>query len=169
MAKGFLNLAVMGHVDHGKSTLVGRLFHDCGQIPDRLRERLRRHAEALGQLSLQFAFLTDTTLEERRRGISIEVACRVLETPNLRINIIDVPGHRDFARNTISGMWSADAAVLVVDAGNLAEDGLAAQTREHLILLRALEVPSLIVAVNKMDAVVGQQLGMALLAVSALE
>jgi elongation factor 1-alpha len=153
MAKGILNLAVVGHVDHGKSTLVGHLFHECGQIPDRQLERLQRQAAALGQPSLQFAFFTDTSLEERRRGISIEVAYRGLETRHHRLNVIDVPGHKDFMRNTISGMWAADAAVLVVDARALAGDGLPPQAKEHVILLKALEVAHLVVAVNKMDAV----------------
>src|SRR5207253_1252723 len=99
------------------------------------------------------AFFTDTSLEERRRGISIEVAYRSLETLNHRLNIIDVPGHKDFVRSTISGVWPADAAILVVDARALTENGLAPQTREHLILLRALDVAPLVVAVNKMDAV----------------
>jgi elongation factor 1-alpha len=153
MAKDFVNLALLGHVNHGKSTLVGRLFHECGQIPDRVMARLQRLADGLRQPDLRFAFFSDTSLEERRRGMSIDVAYRRLETPNHVFNVIDVPGHKDFMRNAISGVWGARAVVLVVDARVSAEEGLAPQTREHLILLKALDLAPVVVVVNKMDAV----------------
>jgi elongation factor 1-alpha len=148
-----INLVFAGHVDHGKSTLVGRIFYERGQIAERHLDRLKRHAAAIGKPNFFFAFFTDTKLDERERGISIEVAFRGLETDCRKFNIIDVPGHKDFIKNMISGTVEADAAVLVIDAKDTVSAGAAPQTREHLILLKALRIDDIIVAVNKMDMV----------------
>ncbi|MBN1573223.1 MAG: 50S ribosome-binding GTPase [Deltaproteobacteria bacterium] len=153
MLEDIINIVFAGHVDHGKSTLVGRIFYECGQIPDQMFERLQRHADAVGKSSFHFAFYTDSTLEERQRGISIEVAYKGFERNGRRYNIIDVPGHKDFIKNMISGTAEADIAVLVIDAKETSNSGAAPQTREHLLILRALGIENMIVAVNKMDTV----------------
>lgn len=151
--KVMVNLVIAGHVDHGKSTLVGQLFYALGRIPERTMERFRRQAEAVGKGSFYLAFFTDRSLAERERGISVETAYVGLETETKRFNIIDAPGHRDFVKNMVTGTAEADAALLVVDAGGTAHGGLAPQTCEHLTILKALGITSLIVAVNKIDAV----------------
>ncbi len=151
--KRTLNLAITGHVDHGKSTLVGRLFYECGQIPPRVFERLTRHAEALKRPELRFAFWSDRKLDERQRGISIESAYHGFEHESTRFNVIDVPGHRDFIKNAISGLVSADAAILVVDAKHTSTHGVAPQTKEAIVLLTAFGVSPILVAINKMDSV----------------
>lgn len=152
-AKATLNLAVVGHVDHGKSTLVGRLLYDCGKIPPQAFERLQRHADALRRPELRFAFWSDTNLEERQRGISMEASYHGLEIESRRFNLIDVPGHRDFIKNAVSGIAAADAAILVIDAQQTTEHGLAPQTKESLLLLTAFGVSPVVVVVNKMDLV----------------
>lgn len=153
VAKQMINLVFAGHVDHGKSTLVGRLFYDLGLITAQTLERLKRHAEAVGMPSFYLAFFTDTSLSERERGMTIETAFRGFETNGKRFNIIDAPGHKDFVKNMISGATMADVAVLVVDGVSTANQGAAPQTKEHLVLLKAFGIKHLIVAVSKLDLV----------------
>jgi len=147
--KPHLNLVFIGHVDHGKSTTIGRLFFDLGLIDQRTMEELKKIAEEKGKVGFEFAFLMDKLKEERERGITIDVAYRDFETQKYYFTIIDAPGHVDFVKNMITGASQADAAVLVVAA----PEGIMPQTREHAILAKTLGINQLIVAINKMDMV----------------
>ncbi|WP_132058858.1 translation elongation factor EF-1 subunit alpha [Halorussus amylolyticus] len=143
------NLAIIGHVDHGKSTLVGRLLFETGSVPDHVIEQHREEAEEKGKGGFEFAYVMDNLAEERERGVTIDIAHQEFETDEYYFTIVDTPGHRDFVKNMITGASQADNAVLVVAA----DDGVAPQTQEHVFLARTLGINELIVAVNKMDAV----------------
>jgi elongation factor 1-alpha len=143
-----MNLVFIGHVDHGKSTTVGRVLYDTGNFDAHELENLKKEAETLGKATFEFAFIMDRVKEERERGLTIDVAHRKFDTQKYYFTIIDAPGHRDFVKNMITGASQADAAVLVVSAA----EGVQAQTKEHIFLARTLGVQQLIVAINKMDA-----------------
>lgn len=147
--KPHLNLVFIGHVDHGKSTLVGRILFEKGDIPPHILERYKKEAEEKGKATFEFAWTMDKLKEERERGLTIDIAHRKFITDKYYFTIIDAPGHRDFVKNMITGTSQADAAVLVVSA----YEGPQEQTKEHIFLARTLGVSQVIVAVNKMDAV----------------
>src|SRR3989304_3836163 len=147
-AKPHLNLVFIGHVDHGKSTTVGRVLFDTGNFDAHELENLKKEAETLGKATFEFAFIMDRVKEERERGLTIDVAHRKFDTQKYYFTIIDAPGHRDFVKNMITGASQADAAVLVVSAA----EGVQAQTKEHIFPARTLRVHPLILAVKKMDA-----------------
>src|SRR5882672_10475348 len=147
-AKPHLNLVFIGHVDHGKSTTVGRILYDTGNIDAHELENLKKLAEQMGKATFEFAFVMDQVKEERERGLTIDVAHKRFDTDKYYFTIIDAPGHRDFVKNMITGTSQADAAVLVVSG----IDGVQAQTKEHIFLARILGVQQLIVVINKMDA-----------------
>lgn len=146
--KEHLNLVFIGHVDHGKSTLIGRLLLDTGHIDPHIIDQLKKEAEEKGKATFEFAYVMDKLKEERERGLTIDVAHRRFDTEKYYFTIIDAPGHRDFVKNMITGTSQADAAVLVVAA----PEGVMAQTKEHVYLARTLGVEQMIVAINKMDA-----------------
>lgn len=146
--KQHMNLVFIGHVDHGKSTLVGRLLLDTGHIDAHLIEKYRKEADQIGKGSFEFAWVMDGLKEERERGLTIDVAHKRFDTDKYYFTIIDAPGHRDFVKNMITGTSQADAAVLVVDAAQ----GVQAQTKEHVFLSRTLGVKQMVIAINKMDA-----------------
>jgi len=147
--KPHLNLAVIGHIDHGKSTLVGRLLFETGAVPPHIIEKYREEAKAKGKESFVFAWVMDSLKEERDRGITIDVAHQRFDTAKYYFTIVDCPGHRDFVKNMITGASQADAAILVC-AG---KEGVQSQTKEHVFLSRTLGITQLIIAINKMDEV----------------
>jgi len=137
--KEHINLAFIGHVDHGKSTLVGHLLLQSGAIAE----------QQLDEGENKFRFVMDKLTEERERGVTIDLAHAKFETPTYEFTIVDCPGHRDFVKNMITGASQADAAVLVVAA----DDGVMPQTKEHVFLSRTLGINQLIIAINKMDLI----------------
>ena len=145
--KPHMNMVIIGHVDHGKSTLVGQILLQTGQFPQHMLDKYKEEAKAKGKESFALAWIFDNLKEERERGVTIDVAHKRFDTDKYYITIIDAPGHRDFVKNMITGTSQADAAVLVV-AG---PEGIMAQTKEHMFLARTLGVKQLIVAINKMD------------------
>ena len=149
--KPHVNLVTIGHVDHGKSTLVGRLLFEHGEIPQHIIDEYRKQAEEKGKATFEFAWVMDKFKEERERGVTIDLAHRKFESDKYYFTIIDAPGHRDFVKNMITGTSQAEAAILVVSCRE--GDGIMAQTREHAFLARTLGVQQLIVVANKMDAV----------------
>lgn len=144
--KPHLNIVFVGHVDHGKSTTVGRLLFDTGFVDEAAMRKLKEKAEELGKGGFEFAFVMDNLKEERERGVTIDLSHKKFATKKYDCTIIDAPGHRDFIKNMITGAAQADAAVLVVGS-----EGVQAQTKEHAFLCKTLGVSQLIVACNKQD------------------
>src|SRR5512133_653499 len=147
--KPHMNLAVIGHIDHGKSTTVGRMMFETGAVPAHIIEGYRKEAATKGKATFEFAWVMDNLKEERERGITIDIAHKRFDTDKFYFTIVDCPGHRDFVKNMITGASQADAAVLVVAI----DDGIMPQTKEHAFLSRTLGINQLIIAINKMDLV----------------
>lgn len=147
--KPHLNLIMAGHVDHGKSTLLGRLFIDKGVVSEQKYKKLKEEAKRKGKNTFDLAYAVDLTEEERERGLTIDLAHKKFETDGYFFTVIDAPGHSDFVKNMITGASQADAAVLVVDV----KDGVMPQTREHSYLCKVMGIDQLVVAINKMDLV----------------
>ena len=149
MAKPHINIMTSGHVDHGKSTLIGRLLFDTGAIREDEMRKLKETATEMKKETFEFAFAMDTSKEERERGVTIDLMHKPFETQKNYFTIIDAPGHRDFVKNMITGASQADAAILLCSA----KEGIQDQTREHAYLLKVLGIKQMTVAINKMDAV----------------
>ena len=143
-----LNLVIVGHVDHGKSTLIGRLLYDTGSLPEGKYEELVASSERRG-VPIEWSFLLDALQAERDQAITIDTTRIWFKHGVRRYAIIDAPGHRQFVRNMLSGAAEADAAILIVDVA----EGLSEQTRRHAFLIQLLGIRQVIIAINKMDLV----------------
>lgn len=143
-----LQIVFVGHVDHGKSTLLGRLYADTGSLPDGHLEKVRQICARQGK-PFEYAFLFDAFLEEQEQGITIDTARTFFKWQNRQYLILDAPGHKEFLKNMVSGAARAEAAVLIIDA----LEGVQEQSRRHGYLLSLLGIRQLVVVVNKMDLV----------------
>ena len=141
-----LRVVFVGHVDHGKSTLIGRILHDTGSLPEGKIEEIKKACAAEG-MEFEFAFLLDALLEEQKQNVTIDTTEIPFRTARRRYAIIDAPGHNEFLKNMITGASRADAAILVIGA----DEGVREQSRRHAYLLSMLGIKQVVVVVNKMD------------------
>lgn len=154
--KPHLSFVVLGHVDAGKSTLMGRLLYDIGAVDKNKIRKLKKESEQIGKGSFHLAWVMDQTVEERERGVTVSICTSDFSTKNVDFTIVDAPGHRDFVPNAIAGVSQADVAILTIDCGiDAFESGfnLDGQTKEHTLLARSMDIGTIIVAMNKMDTV----------------
>lgn len=148
MEERSLHIVIVGHVDHGKSTLVGRLLYDTGSLPPEKFEEIKRVCESMGR-EFEFAYIMDNLEEEREKNITIDIAHTFFTTQKRRYVIIDAPGHKEFLKNMISGTSQAEAALLLVDVSR----GVQEQTLRHCYVLGLLGIKQVAVIANKMDIV----------------
>jgi bifunctional enzyme CysN/CysC len=147
-ARALVRVVIVGHVDHGKSTLIGRLLHETGGLSEGKLDTLKAVSARRG-MPFEWSFLLDALQTERDQGITIDTSQIRLRTPARDVVLIDAPGHAEFLRNMITGAAQADAALLIVDA----TEGVQDQTRRHGYLLHLLGVRQVAVVINKMDRV----------------
>src|SRR4030042_545655 len=143
-----LPIVIVGHVDHGKSTLIGRLLYDTNCLPPDKYSEIQKSSEMLGR-EVEFAFVMDCFEEERSRGITIDTTQTFFKTPKRRYVIIDAPGHKEFLKNMITGSSQAEAALLIIDAS----EGIRDQTRRHAYILNMLGLKQICVVLNKIDQI----------------
>ena len=143
-----LKVTFVGHVDHGKSTLIGRLLYDTGSVPPDRMEQIRQASKEQGR-DVEFAYLMDHLKEERDQGITIDTAQIFFHTDQREYVIIDAPGHREFLKNMLTGASQAEVAIMMLDA----DEGVGEQTQRHAFLLTLLGIRRCLVAINKMDLV----------------
>src|SRR5258705_2204250 len=143
-----LKIVIVGHVDHGKSTFVGRLFHDTGSLPEGKLEQLQKVAERRG-VPFEWANMMDALQSERDQNVTIDTAQIWFKTPHRQYVLIDTPGHKEFLKNMVTGAAGADAALLLIDA----HEGIRENSRRHGYVLGLLGIKQVAVVVNKMDLV----------------
>jgi len=146
--KEVLNIVVVGHVDHGKSTVIGRLLYDTKSLPEGAIDRVKRIAKEKGK-PFEYAYLLDAFEEEQKQGITIDTTQLQFRTEKRDYVIIDAPGHKEFLKNMISGAASAEAALLIIDAN----EGIQEQSKRHGYILSLLGIQKAYVLVNKMDLI----------------
>ena len=144
----FLKIVIVGHVDHGKSSLIGRLFYETNSLPDGKFETIKDNCQKRG-MPFEWSFLMDALQAERDQGITIDTSQIWFKTKKRDYVIIDAPGHKEFLKNMISGAANSEAAVLVIDA----KEGVKEQSKRHGYLLKLLGVDQVVIAVNKMDLI----------------
>jgi len=144
-----INLVVIGHKDHGKSTLIGRLLYDSKTILEQKMQEIKIELEKSGKKEFEFAFLLDSLEEERKGGLTIDIVQTPFRSKKHSYTIIDCPGHREFIKKMLTGASQADASVLVVSA----REGIEDQTKQHAFLAKTLGISQLVIAINKMDQV----------------
>ena len=151
MPDSLLRVLTCGSVDDGKSTLIGRLLFECGQIPDDVMLALERDSRRFGTVEngIDYALLVDGLEAEREQGVTIDVAYRFFETPRRRFILADTPGHQQYTRNMVTGASNSELAILLIDA----QRGVLAQTRRHAAIVALLGIHDVVLAVNKMDLV----------------
>src|SRR3954470_1105099 len=147
-ARPLVRVVTVGHVDHGKSTLIGRLLHETGCLPDGKLDLLKAVSARRG-VPFEWSFLLDALQTERDQGITLDTSQIRFKSSSRDIVLIDAPGHLEFLRNMITGAAQADAALLLIDAS----EGVRDQTRRHGYLLHLLGIRQVAVVVNKMDRV----------------
>jgi len=149
-----INIVIIGHVDSGKSTLMGHLLYLLGEIDKKSIQNSSKAFKKTGTSQLRFAWATDEGTDERERGVTVDIAYKTFKTKTKNVTAMDAPGHRDFIPNMITGTSAADAAILVIDSGKQAFDAgffNKGQTKEHAILAKTLGIKEIIVAVNKLE------------------
>ena len=148
LSSRLLRLVIVGHVDHGKSTLVGRLLSDTGTLPEGKLDFIRDICKQQGK-EFEFAFLLDALEEEQEQGITIDTSQIFFSTAQRKYVIIDAPGHKEFLKNMVTGAADAEAALLMIDAN----EGVQEQSRRHGYILKLLGLTQVAVVINKMDLV----------------
>lgn len=146
--QNFMRIVIVGHVDHGKSTLIGRLFYDTDSLPEGVIEEVKKTCEMLGK-DIEFAYVLDSLAEEREQNVTIDTTQSWFSTDKRNYIIIDAPGHKEFLKNMITGASQADTGVLIVSA----KEGVEEQTKRHAYILGMLGLKQVMVVINKMDAV----------------
>ncbi len=143
-----VKIVITGHIDHGKSTLIGRLLYDTNSLPEDKMKEIKNVSQSLGR-QIEFAYVIDNLEEEREQQLTIDTAQLFFKTDKRKYVIIDSPGHKEFIKNMITGASQADLAILLLDAN----EGIMDQTKRHPYIIKMLGINNLIVVINKMDLV----------------